>query len=215
MIRLFKVRMAEEACNAVAGVLRSGYIGEGPKVKEFEEKIRKFLVPGRPHRGVLAMNSATSAEHLTYHIIKTDKGLSGHEVLTTPLTCTATNWPILANGLDIKWVDVDPHTMNIDLDDLERKITRDTLAITVVHWGGYPVDMKRLANIRDKAHIEFGIYPTIIQDCAHALGSTLHNHSLANWGDFATYSFQAIKHLTCGDGGALVTASQADKVVWY
>jgi dTDP-4-amino-4,6-dideoxygalactose transaminase len=100
--------------------------------------------------------------------------------------------------------------MNIDLTDLARKITRDTAAIQVVHWGGYPVDMQRLEKIRDDAYERLGVYPTIVQDCAHALGSTLHGEPLTKWGDVATYSFQAIKHLTCGDGGALVTEHEGD-----
>lgn len=211
-IRLFKVRMADQACDDVAQVLRSGYIGEGPKVKEFEARMQKLLAPTDDllHRYVVATNSATSAEHLAYHMIKTDEGLPGNEVLTTPLTCTATNWPILANGFDIKWVDVDHTTMNINLNDLARKITRNTAAIQVVHWGGYPVDMPRLEEIREDAYERLGVYPTIIQDCAHALGSTLRGEPLTKWGDVATYSFQAIKHLTCGDGGALVTAHEGD-----
>jgi len=212
MIRLFKVRMADQASDDVAQVLHSGYIGEGPKVKEFEGEIQKLIAPTNDllQRYVVATNSATSAEHLIYHMIKTDVEQFGQEVLTTPLTCTATNWPILANGFDIKWVDVDPHTMNMDLDDLARKITRNTTAIVVVHWGGYPVDMRRLDNIRVEAHKKLGVYPDIIQDCAHALGSTLHEEPVTAWGDFATYSFQAIKHLTCGDGGALVASSVGD-----
>jgi dTDP-4-amino-4,6-dideoxygalactose transaminase len=206
--------MADETPDVVGKVLRSGYIGEGPKVKEFEQEIQKLLTPTNDLRcaNVVATNSATSAEHLALHMIKTDKTLriGQNEVLATPLTCTATNWPILANGLCIKWVDVDPHTLNMDLDDLARKITIHTKAIMVVHWGGYPIDMERLENIRNEAHDRLGVYPTIIQDCAHALGSKLHGQPITAWGDFATYSFQAIKHLTCGDGGALVTPHKHD-----
>jgi len=169
MIRLFKVRMADEAPDAVAKVLRSGYIGEGPKVKEFEEQleqmfmregtsmaglgyiralheaganVRDFSGHVMPDKFVLATNSATSAEHLALHILKQHTHLKdGDEVLATPLTCTATNWPIVANGLRIIWVDVDPETLNMDLDDLARKITPTTKAIMAVHWGGYPIDM--------------------------------------------------------------------------
>ena len=65
----------------------------------------------------------------------------GDEILATALTCTASNWPILANNLKIKWVDIDPTTLNMDLDDLERKISPKTKAIMLVHWGGYPNDL--------------------------------------------------------------------------
>ena len=204
--------MAEEAPDAVAKVLRSGYIGDGPKVKEFEAALKERITPKNKleERFVVATNSATSAEHLAYRLMEGLGGLDADEVLATPLTCTATNWPILANGLKIKWVDIDPRTMNVDLDDLARKITPRTKAISVVHWGGYPVDMEQLSEIRDDAHRRMGVYPSIIQDCAHALGSTLYEQELTTWADYSTFSFQAIKHLTCGDGGALVCAHKDD-----
>lgn len=224
MIPLFKVRMADEAPDEVAKVLRSGYIGEGPKVKEFEERLEKKFAPSNDllKRSFAATNSATSAEHLAYRLLieSGDLRRPGNEVLATPLTCTATNWPILANDLHIKWVDIDLDTMNMDLDDLARKITPNTRAISIVHWGGYPIDMERLDEIREEAFQKMGVFPAVIQDCAHALGSTLRGEPLHRWGDFATYSFQAIKHLTCGDGGALVSSysghdKQARLLRWY
>ena len=215
--------MADVASENVAQVLKSGYIGEGPLVKEFEAQLEKKFAPINPlqTRPFAATNSATSAEHLAYRLLTESKDLhSGDEVLATPLTCTATNWPILANNLHIKWVDIDPDTMNMDLDDLARKITPNTRAISIVHWGGYPVDMEKLDEIREDAFQKMGVFPAVIQDCAHALGSTLRGEPLHRWGDFSTYSFQAIKHLTCGDGGALVSAytphdRQARLLRWY
>ena len=72
----------------------------------------------------------------------------GDEVLATALTCTASNWPIMANGLKIKWVDIDPTTLNIDLDDLKRKMSHKTKAIMGVHWGGYPLDLNKIKSIK-------------------------------------------------------------------
>lgn len=218
MIRLFQVRMSDQAPDGVSKVLKSGFIGEGPKVREFEEHMGNFLQTSH----LVTTNSATSAEHLAYHMLKLNGSLeAGDEVLVTPLTCFATIAPILANGLKVKWVDVDPMTMNMDLDDLARKITLKTKAISVVHWGGYPVDMDDVEEICDDLDYMFdNKTPAIIQDCAHALGSTIHGTPLCQWGDYATYSFQAIKHLTCGDGGALVVPSkrwlkQAKLLRWY
>jgi dTDP-4-amino-4,6-dideoxygalactose transaminase len=74
----------------------------------------------------------------------------GDEVLATALTCTASNFPILANGLKIKWVDIDPTTLNMDLDDLARKITPKTKAIILVHWGGYPSDLNKVKQIQNQ-----------------------------------------------------------------
>ena len=221
-IPLFKVAMAETAVDAVGVVLRSGYIGQGSKVEEFEAALRSRVV----NPNLVTLNSATSGLHLALHLLREPNGgnfavlRDGDEVLTTPLTCTATNWPILANRMQLRWVDVDPNTCNMDLDDLERKITAATKAVMVVHWGGYPVDLDRLATILDAAADRFGHRVAVIEDCAHAWASTYKGMPLGNHGNFATFSFQAIKHLTSGDGGALVVPTddllrQAKLLRWY
>jgi dTDP-4-amino-4,6-dideoxygalactose transaminase len=223
MVPLFKVAMADAAGKAVADVLGSGYIGQGPRVEEFEDALRARL----QHPWLATVNSATSGLHLALHMVA-GSGRPGlapgepvtGEILTTPLTCTATNWPILANGLRIRWVDVDPSTFNLDLDDLARKITPATRAILVVHWAGYPLDLDRLARVLDKAEGIFGFRPPVIEDCAHAWGSTFRGASLGSHGNIAVYSFQAIKHLTCGDGGLMVfpdaeLAQRARLLRWY
>ncbi len=208
-IPLFKVAMADTAGDDVAAVLASGYIGQGPKVEEFEERLRERLANNR----VLTVNSATSALHLAIHLLRRPTSMGwpvledGDEILTTPLTCTATNFPILANRMNLRWVDVDPNTCNMDLADLERKLTPETKAVMVVHWGGYPVDLDELAAVLDRCEQRFGNRPAVIEDCAHSWGSTYKGSPLGNHGNFAAFSFQAIKHLTCGDGGLLVTPS--------
>lgn len=236
MVDLFKVFMAPDAGEKVAKVLNSGYIGEGPKVKEFEAELKRLL----QNDYVITTNTGTSAEHLILHILKSpdifrdmqDEGFGISSsvkwdgfteedvVLATPLTCTATNWPILANNMKLQWVDVNPNTMNMDLDDLARKINRNTKIIFLVHWGGYPVDMDKVKKIQLKAYQTYGFKPLVIQDCAHALGSTYKGQPLSNLGDICTYSFQAIKHLTCGDGGALTVPykelyDRAKLLRWY
>ena len=149
-IDLFKVFMAETAAEEVGKVLNSGYIGQGPKVELFENQLKSLF----NHDYVTTLNSGTSGLHLALHLLKKPiKGTKvysgvagvdidwpglqdGDEVLATPMTCTASNWPILANNLNIKWVDIDPETLNMDLYDLERKITPKTKVIMLVHWGG-------------------------------------------------------------------------------
>lgn len=206
MIPLFKVFMAPDAAEHVAKVLQSGYIGQGAKVEEFEQKLQEYL--GASH--VVTLNSGTSALHLALRLIKTHvhnayASLAPKtEILTTPLTCTATNFPILANGLKPRWVDVDPETCNIDIGDLRRKISRDTLAIMVVHWGGYPCDLNGIAGVQEECIKLYGYKPPIIEDCAHAFGAAYDSKLLGNHGNYCCFSFQAIKHLTAGDGGLLV-----------
>lgn len=199
------------------GVLQSGYIGQGPKVEEFEQKLQEFL--GAPH--VATMNSATSALHLALHLIKTSNIRSDRtEVLTVPLTCTATNFPIMANGLELKWVDTDPSTCNIDVIDLRRKISCKTLAIMVVHWGGYPCDLGAIRQVQEECVKLYDYCPPVIEDCAHAFGASYRGALLGNHGNYCCFSFQAIKHLTTGDGGLLVCpfALSHDRAIllrWY
>lgn len=216
-IQLFKVHMAPTAVDEVAKVLNSGYIGQGPKVEELEKNLQDFL----EHDRVLTLNSGTSALHLALHLLKKPRkttnqfegiasweeqwpGINpGDEILATALTCTASNWPILANGLKIKWVDIDPKTLNMDLDDLERKISPSTKAIILVHWGGYPSDLDRIKQIQTKAQSMYGFKPAVIEDGAHAFGSTYKGKPLGGHGNMVMYSLQAIKHITAIDGGIL------------
>jgi dTDP-4-amino-4,6-dideoxygalactose transaminase len=222
VIPLFKVAMAEDAPHMVGDVLASGWIGQGPRVEEFEDRLRERL--GTPY--LATVNCATSGLHLALHmtagagrVARPGEPPDG-EVLTTALTCTATNWPILANGLRIRWVDVDLATLNVNLDDLARKIAPATRAIVVVHWAGYPVDLDRLRSILDAAEARHGFRPAVIEDCAHAWGSTYRGERLGNHGNIAVYSFQAIKSLTTGDGGVVVfpteeLAERAKILRWY
>ncbi|HEY7484268.1 MAG TPA: DegT/DnrJ/EryC1/StrS family aminotransferase [Streptosporangiaceae bacterium] len=198
MIPLLKSVIAPDALDRVAEVFGSGHITHGPKVDEFEEALRGRI--GNPR--LATVNNGTSGLHLAVRLA-TDPELPG-EVLSTPYTFEATNWAILANGLSIRWVDVDPETLNVDLDDLARKITPATRAIVVVHWAGYPVDLDRLREIVDDAESAHGRRPMIIEDCAHAWGATYQGMPLGNHGNFSVFSFGPSKILTCGAGGLIV-----------
>ena len=204
-IPLFKVFMSENAAPEVAKVLNSGYVGQGPKVEEFEKNLKDFFDVDY----LLTINSATSAEHLALHMLKKPymewPGIEdGDEVLCTPLTCTASNWPVLANNMNIKWVDIDAKTLNMDLDDLERKISPKTKSIMLVHWGGYPNDLDRIKEIQNKCKELHGFKPAVIEDCAHSMGSKYKGKTIGNHGNLCTFSLQAIKHVTSVDGGVLL-----------
>ena len=188
MIPLFKVFMAPDVLKPLGEVLYSGYITQGKQVEKFEDQLRERL----QHPYVLTLNSGTSGLTLALRMLDLP---AGSEVLCTALTCTATNWAVLANGLHIKWVDTEPNSPLMDLVDLKSKITSNTKAILVVHWGGESLNMSRLNGIRDT----YGI--PIIEDCAHAFGIGLS-------GNISVYSFQAIKTLTAGDGGLIILPTQ-------
>jgi dTDP-4-amino-4,6-dideoxygalactose transaminase len=220
-IQLFKVHMSPNAKIEVSKILDSGYIGQGPKVEEFETQLKNYF----NNDYLVTLNSGTSGLHLALNLLKKSNfstiadgysfsernwpGLEEEdEVLATALTCTASNFPILANGLKIKWVDIDPETLNMDLDDLERKITPKTKVIMLVHWGGYPNDLNRIKEIQNKAQQLYGFKPAVIEDGAHSFGSKYKGKYLGNHGNMVMYSLQAIKHITSIDGGILTLPYQ-------
>ena len=209
MIPLFKVYMSKNAKKEVGKVLDSGFIGQGPVVEKFEELLRKRF----NNELVVTTNSGTSSEHLAIRLLKNPDindnskwpGIQdGDEALCTSLTCTATNWPVLANNMKIKWVDVDPLNLNMDLDDLERKLSPTTKIIYVVHWGGNPINLDRVKKIQNKCLQLYGFKPAVIEDCAHAFGAKYKGKPIGSHGNFCTFSFQAIKHMTSVDGGMLI-----------
>lgn len=210
-IDLFRPFIAPEAADKVARTLAPNaeghvYIGEGRRVQEFEERFG--LLVGMETPRPLALNSCTSALDLACHLI----GLHlGDEVITTPMTCTATNGVLVNRGAKIVWADVDPITGLIDPWDVRSKITHRTRAIMAVDWAGRSCDYKTLTRIA--AAYTVPRIP-IIQDAAHNLFVDPDNH-----GDYVCWSFQAIKHLTTGDGGALlVPAKQLERgrlLRWY
>lgn len=167
------------------------WIGEGPKVARFEDALcEKF---GWPY--VVALNSGTAALHLA--LVMAGVG-PGDEVITTAMTCTATNMPILQQFATPVFADIQMGTGNIDPADIEHRITEHTRAIMVVHWAGYPCDMDEITSIAHMHRLP------VIEDGAHALGASYHKRSIGTISPYTMFSFQAIKQLTTGDGGALV-----------
>ena len=202
-IPLFKVYMSKNASKKINKVLDSGFIGQGQKVDEFEKKLENLWQA----KNVLTVNSGTSALSLAYHLIGLKKG---DEVITTPITCLATNSPLLALSCKIVWADVDPLTGLIDPEDVKKKITKRTKAIVCVDWEGRPCDYDALKS--------FGI--PVVQDAAHSFMTYYKGKHIANsGGDYVCFSFQAIKHLTCIDGGVIkVPKEQFDRAKllrWY
>jgi dTDP-4-amino-4,6-dideoxygalactose transaminase len=197
MTPLFKVWMSKRVDRELREVLHSGFIGQGPKVEAFE----KALVPWIGRRTILTTNSCTSALALALRLSEVK---SGDEVISTPVTCTATNVPVLGAGAKIVWADVNPWTGNIDPESVKKKITKRTKAVIAVHWGGLPCDLASLQILCR----EYGL--KLIEDAAHGLGAVYRRDPIGSHGDFVCFSFQAIKHLTTGDGGLLSCKSKKD-----
>ena len=212
MIPLFKVFMNNDHTDLI-NVLDSGFITQGKKVEEFENELKKWF--NYPY--ILTLNSATSGLTLALRLLSKD---NRDEILSTPLTCTATNWPILANNYKIKWVDVDPNNCNMNLDDLQNKINENTRAIMLVHWGGNPINLDKLHSIRDDAEKKYSSKIDIIEDCAHSFGAKFNDKFIGTFGNMAVFSLQAIKHLTTGDGGLIFLPNEelyerAKLLRWY
>ncbi len=196
-ISLFKVHMPESIKAPLWETLFSGFIGQGPKVNEFEECLKSFVESPYP----VTLNSATSGLQLALRLANVGPG---DEVISTAMTCTATNMPILASGARIVWADVDPISGNITPEAIEERITPQTKAILVVHWGGQPCKMNEINQIAKKHSLK------VIEDAAHAFGSEYMGRKIGNHSDYVVFSFQAIKHITTVDGGVLFCKSEED-----
>ena len=196
-IPLFKVHLPESVLQPLNITLMSGYIGQGPKVDQFEERLAPWMGGGN----VLTVSSGTASLHLAMRLAGVGQG---DEVISTAMTCTATNVPILERGARIVWADINPLTGNIDPKEVEKKITPKTKAIVAVHWGGYPCDLDELNAIAKKHNVK------LIEDAAHAFSGTYKGKAVGSHSDFTCFSFQAIKHLTTVDGGALVCRDTED-----
>lgn len=190
MIPLFKVHMPEEASEAVAKTLNSGYISEGERVKEFEKSLSEYI----GCKDVLTVNSCTSA--ITLALAHAGVG-KGDDVVTTPMSCVATNMPILSLGARVVWADVDPFTGNVTPETIEAAITPKTKAICYVHWAGQPADIDGIMKVARKYEIK------VVEDAAHAFGAMYRDEMIGNHADYVCFSFQAIKHITTADGGAV------------
>jgi len=197
MIPLFKVHLPESVDKPLLDVLHGGFIGQGPKVEEFEAQLKVKLA--NPY--ILTTNSGTSAIQLALRLA--DVG-PGDEVMCTAMTCTASNMPVLATGAKIVWADINPKTGNIDPDSIISNMSTDTKVIIPVHYGGYPCDMDEIRHIAGAFNLR------VIEDAAHAFGAEYRGIPIGQGGDFTCFSFQAIKHLTTVDGGLLCCSNEED-----
>lgn len=205
---MFKVGIeTSSAVQEIARVLESGYVNEGLQVTEFKIDLERFLGVSN----LVLMNSCTSALTIAYKLAGVEPGT---EVITSPMTCIATNTPIHNLGGEIVWCDINPDTGNIDPNKIEALITPKTKAIAYVDWAGNPAELEKIWEIGKRNGVR------VVQDAAHAFGATWNGESIAKYADFTCFSFQAIKHLSCGDGGALVCNNENDyklarKLKWF
>jgi dTDP-4-amino-4,6-dideoxygalactose transaminase len=194
---LFKVHVdIPKALEEIEKVLESGFINEGEQVTQFLKGISEW-VNGEP----VLMNACTSALATALHLLDLKEG---DEIVTTSMTCVATNTPIANSPAKIVWADINPRTGTLDPKSVEEAITEKTKAVMCMNWGGYPCDLQALRDICDKHNIK------LIQDAAHSFGASFEGDYIDHYADYTCFSFQAIKHLTTGDGGMLICKSEDD-----
>ena len=202
MIPIFQPSVPPSVVDRVCETLRAGWLSEGRQVNAFEDAFcRQFAMPH-----ALALNNGTAALHLA--VLGAGVG-PGDEVITTAQTFVATAMAILYVGGKPVFADLQPGGPNIDPADIERRITPRTKAILVVHYGGYPCEMDEINAIAARHRLK------VIEDAAHALGASYRGRPAGSLGDFAIFSFQAIKQLTTGDGGMLVCRAADDHQAAY
>ncbi|MCH8949814.1 MAG: DegT/DnrJ/EryC1/StrS aminotransferase family protein [Chloroflexi bacterium] len=184
--------IGQEEIDEVVDTLRSGWLTGGPKVQAFEESFRE--VTGASH--AVALSSCTAGMHLA--LLAAGIG-PGDEVITTPLTFAATVNVILHAGATPVLADVREDDYNIDVDEIERKITPRTKALLPVHYGGQPCRMDELQALADRHKLR------VIEDAAHAIGASYRGQPIGALTDAAVFSFYPIKAITTGQGGMLTT----------
>jgi perosamine synthetase len=209
MIPLVKVAMPpkERLMPALEEVLYSGMIAEGEYVYRFETEFAKLF--GLPL--ALSTSSGTAALHIALLLAGVEPG---DEVITTSMTAEPTNTVILQCGATPVFADVDPQTGNLSSSAVAAAISPRTKAIVVVHYAGFPADLRGLREIADQRGI------SLIEDAAHSLGAKYDGQSIGTVGDFGIFSLQAIKHMTTVDGGMLTmrdggNVALAKKLRWF
>ena len=179
--------------NEVIDTLRSGWITTGPKVKQFESDFQDFIGSGVE---AVSVNSATAGLHLALEALGVGEG---DEVILPSLTFTATAAVVGYLNADIKFVDVNPLTLNINIDHIRSAVTSRTKVIIVVHYAGLSCDMDKVLSLADELNLK------VVEDAAHALPTTYKGRIIGSLQSDATvFSFYANKTMTTGEGGMVV-----------
>ncbi len=181
---------------AVQDVVRSGWITQGPKVREFEAAFARYC----GSRRAVATNTGTAALQVALMALEVGPG---DEVITTPLSCIASANPILFQGARPVFADVEPETYNLDVADVEKRITAKTKAILLVHLFGHPVDLDPLLELARIHRL------AVLEDASQATGAEYKGRRVGGFGRVGCFSLYANKIVTSGEGGMIVTRDEA------
>ncbi len=191
-ISLSRPEITSKDIQSVIKSLKTPYLSLGPRLVEFESKTAKYAGV----KYAIAVNSGTSALHL---IVRALGIKGGDEVITTPFSFIASSNSILFEGADPVFVDIDPNTLNINVDLIERRISKKTKAILAVDVFGHPAEWEALGRIVRKHGLK------LIEDSCEALGSEYKGKRCGSFGDAGAFAFYPNKQITTGEGGMVVT----------
>lgn len=186
----------DDDIQAVIETLQSDYLTTGPRIQEFEQKVANYCGA----RYAVAVSNGTAALHIACMAAGIGEG---DEVITTPITFVASSNCVLYCGATPVFADIHPQTYNIDVEDIERKITDKTKAIIPVHFSGQPCQMDSIHQIAKKYNL------IVIEDAAHALGADYKGQKIGSISDMTTMSFHPVKHITTAEGGMVLTNDEA------
>ena len=187
-----KQKIDEDDIQAVVETLKSDWLTQGPKIREFEEAVAKKV--GAKHG--IAVATGTAALHCACYAAGVREG---DEVITAPITFAASGNCALFLGAKVKFVDIKPDTYCMDPAQLEAAITEKTKAIIPVDFSGQPCDMDEICAIAKKHQIQ------VIHDAAHSIGATYKGKPVGSLADMTIFSFHPVKHVAMGEGGLICT----------
>jgi perosamine synthetase len=196
LIPVSRPSLGEEELASIKLVFDSGWLGLGTQVFEFEQALQKFL--GAKH--VVCTNTGTTALHLALDTLGIGKG---DEVIVPSFTFVATVQAITATGAKPVFCDIHADDLNMDVKDVRKKITRKTRVILPVHYRGIPCDMDAIHALAQEKDLQ------VVEDAAHAFGSSYKKRRIGSFGDITCFSFDPIKNISCGEGGAVVFQDDA------
>jgi perosamine synthetase len=194
-VPLFRPAIREEAVEAAARVLRSGWIGSGPVAEAFEHAFAEYV--GAPC--CVAVSSCTAALQLALRVLDLPEGA---EVITSPVTFVSAAQVIVQERLRPVFADVDPETGNLDVESVRARLTSRTGAVIPLHYGGRPCDLDELYEAAGDAGV------AVVEDCAHAAGAAYKGQRIGTHGSLHAFSFNAVKNLPAPGGGALTLGSE-------
>ena len=194
-IRLFQPYIGKDEINSIKRVFKKSWIGYGEEVQKFEKEWSKFFHV----KHSIAVNSCTAALHLS---LLCNDFKKGKKVLVPAITFSATAAAVLYCGLIPIFVDINHNDLNMDVEDLKKKYTKDCVAVMPVHFGGHPCEMDKIMHWAKKKNL------IVIEDCAETCGGYYKGKKLGTWGHYGCFSFEEKKMMTTGDGGMIVTSNR-------